>query len=111
MLQKPQQLLILINAHGLLHLIHMLQHSRLKLELMHWVLPLIIGNSTPWNIPQPLVLIQLNMDLSHLKQVLLLDGLKQVLLLAMETLFQDLIWLLINSVLLEPGTEILWHPE
>jgi len=77
MLQKPQQLLILINAHGLLHLIHMLQHSRLKLELMHWVLPLIIGNSTPWNIPQPLVLIQLNMDLSHLKQVLLLDGLKQ----------------------------------
>jgi hypothetical protein len=111
MLQKPQQLLILINAHGLLHLMHMLQHSRLKLELMHWVLPLIIGNSTPWNIPQPLVLIQLHMDLSHLKQVLLLDGLKQVLLLAMETLFQDLIWLLINSVLLEPGTEILWHPE
>jgi hypothetical protein len=111
MLQKPQQLLILINAHGLLHLIHMLQHSRLKLELMHWVLPLIIGNSTPWNIPQPLVLIQLNMDLSHLKQALLLDGLKQDKLLTMETLFQDLIWLLINSVLLEPGTEILWHPE
>lgn len=111
MLQKPQQLLILINAHGLLHLMHMLQHSRLKLELMHWVLPLIIGNSTPWNIPQPLVLIQLNMDLSHLKQALLLDGLKQDKLLTMETLFQDLIWLLINSVLLEPGTEILWHPE
>jgi hypothetical protein len=57
------------------------------------------------------VLIQLNMDLSHLKQALLLDGLKQDKLLTMETLFQDLIWLLINSVLLEPGTEILWHPE
>jgi hypothetical protein len=51
------------------------------------------------------------MDLSHLKQALLLDGLKQDKLLTMETLFQDLIWLLINSVLLEPGTEILWHPE
>lgn len=83
----------------------MLQHSKWEPIQEHWVLPLQHGNSTSWNILLLMLLMQQMLVVSHLKQVLLMVGPYLDNQLKLVTLFQDSIWMLLNSLPLELGME------